>query len=127
MPITIDPIRYLETRSGIVTVTSTFFVSVVANNQAIIPTASVTGKRVRVMGWIAQSVGAVVGSFTLKSASGGTALMAPLTVPPVTAGLSDKLPIIETGYMETNTGEGLYVDVTGAGVNFTIFNIIYTP
>ena len=122
---TLDPIRYLELPTGIATIQTAAVVTAVANNQQLV--AAVSGKRIRVMGWIAQAVGAAVGSFTLKSNSGGTAISAPLTVPVVTAGANEKLPISHTGYMETSTGHGLFTDVTGAGINFTIFYIQYTP
>ena len=121
----VDPLRIYETPSGVVQLTCTPFNGAVANNQSVV--ASASGKRIRVMGWVAQSSTAVVGTMLLKSASGGTALMAPLAVPVITAGSNDKLPVIDSGYFETNTGEGLFCDVTVAAIALTLFYITYTP
>lgn len=97
----------------------------IGNNQQLV--AAMTNIKIRVMGWIAQSNTGTASAFQLKSNSAGTTIMAPLTVPPVTNGLSDKLPIFDSGYMETSAGHGLYVDVTGADLNLTLFYITYSP
>lgn len=88
--------------------------------------AVAAGKRHRVMGWIAQGSGAGVSTFQLKS-SGGAFIMGALAVPGNGAGLNDKLPISNTGYFETLTGEGLQVDIAGAAIQMTVFYITYTP
>ena len=121
----VDPTRMYETPNGVCKLSCAAIVTTVANNQQVV--AAVSGKRIRVMGWLAQSVAAAVGAFTLKSASGGTALMTPLYVPAITAGACEKLPIVDSGYMETVAGEGLFVDVITAAINLDVFYIIYAP
>lgn len=100
----------------------------VANNQALVAALTSPDQIILVVGWIAQGSGAAVGTFQLKSASGGTTIMAPLMVPSNAAGACDKLPINESGYgMATTAGQGLFVDITGAGINLTIFYKSYVP
>lgn len=97
----------------------------VANNQSVV--AAVTGQRILVLGWKANGTTAAVGVMQFKSASGGTMLTHPIVVPSNAAGNSDLLPINDTGWIETNTGEGLFVDITGAAVGLTLFYLTYTP
>lgn len=125
MPIVYDPLRIFETPKGVSQLTAATLAAGVANNQTLV--AAVSGQRVRVMGWIAQSSTAAIGLFSLKDGNAGTVLMQPLAVPVITAGANDKLPIVESGYFETSTGVGLFTDVTTAAVNITIFYIAYTP
>jgi hypothetical protein len=121
----IDPIRYYELlNTGISTIQNGILTGAVANNQQII--AAITGKRHRAMGWIIQSTTGVQGSFVFKSSSGGAAISSSLWAPPNTA-LPYNLEIKDCGYFETNTGEGLFVDVVTAGVYFNVFYLTYTP
>lgn len=120
----VDPVRLYESKE-VCKVQAAFVEATVAANTSVI--AAVSGKRHRVMGWIAQCDTATVGTFQLKSASAGTMLMAPLAAPPVTNGDTHTLPITDSGYMETNTGEGLFVDVVTGAVNLTVFYITYIP
>lgn len=94
-----------------------------ANSQII---AGITGSRIRVMGWKIQSTSAI-GTFQLKSASGGTALTPVFTAPPHTQGESNELLLTNSGYFETNTSEGLFVDVAANAVEFLIFYLTYKP
>lgn len=98
----------------------------VGNDSQVIP--AVTGRRILVMGWKIQS-SAAIGSFQFKSASGGTLLTPVFTSPPNTNGATNDLPVIPNGpgYFETNTGEGLFVDVFTAAQEFLIFYITYKP
>lgn len=121
----LDPTRIFETRSGVSTLKTAQKTLAVGNNQIVI--AAVSGSKLRVMGWVLQSDGAVVGTVVFKSASGGTQLTAPVSVPASTGGTTDKLPIAYCGYFETNTSEGLYADITTAGVLINIFYLEYIP
>lgn len=122
----IDPIRRFQINGQVYTILCTAFSGSIANNQAVV--AAVSGKRTRVFGWKTQARDVAVVSIQLKSASGGTALTPILNIPPYNAGLMDDLPFIDSGYFETNTGEGLYVDIAGTtGAVLLIFYITYTP
>lgn len=97
----------------------------VSNNTLVV--TAVTGKRIRVMGLISQGDGGTVGSFQYKSASGGTMISIPIVSPPTTNGDVLIIPINETGYWETVTGEGLYVDCVTASLNLQTYYVEYTP
>jgi|LakMenE18May11ns_1017448.scaffolds.fasta_scaffold9869298_2 hypothetical protein len=120
-----DPIRLYEINGEVCTVQCATLAAPLALNQTLVP--AVTGKRIRVMGWIAQSGGAVVGAFGLKNGATGAYIMFLKRVPAITDGLIEKLPIVDCGYMETSTGTALGLDVTDAAVNLTVFYIEYTP
>ena len=102
-----------------------FITAGVASDQQII--AAISGQRIRVMGWTANAIGATVGTYLFKSASTGTARTAAITSPSTALALQQLFPITASGYFETNTGEGLFVDVATAAVNITVFYISYTP
>lgn len=97
----------------------------VANDQLVI--TAVAGSRLRICGWIAQGTTAGISTMALKNGSGGSGLIALLSVPPKTNGLSDKLLIFDSGYFETSTGVGVYVDVTDAALALTLFYKVYVP
>ena len=126
---TIDPVRMYEVaRSGsgeVCQLESKGVAPGVANNTQLI--AAVTGKKIRVMGIQAQSQGAAAGAFQLKSNSGGATLTPAMYTPPNTNGAWYQLPVINSGYMETATGHGLFVDVTTTGQSMLISYIVYTP
>lgn len=88
---------------------------------------SVSGERIRVMGWILQSGGTSESNIHFKSASGGTQLTGDQRIPPYTGGANHTLPIAYTGYFETSTGEGLYADVATDSLNGTLFYVTYVP
>lgn len=96
----------------------------IGNNTQLI--AASVGYRHRVMGWIAQGAGGV-SAFTLKSNSGGTVIFPPMNIPSGAAGLDNKLPIVEGGYMETSTGHGLFCDVATTNLYLCLFYITYVP
>lgn len=129
----IDPIRYFEVKGQVcpLLAVANAAIAVANNTQIIAAIPAVAGvsaaKVIRVMGWSLQSTGAGFPSILFKSNSAGTALTAPIFIPSNAAGLSDRLPIIDTGYFETSAGHGLFVDVTVATINSTIFYITYTP
>jgi hypothetical protein len=121
----IDPIRVFQIKGHVSPLKNSSLIHTVGANRQVV--AAVTGQRIRVMGWLAQSTGAAVSNFGLKSASGGTFILAGVVVPMITNGVIDKLPIVETGYCETNTGEGLFVDVITSDLSLNLFYITYTP
>jgi hypothetical protein len=120
-PFILDPGRVFETKGEVAPVLSVGGLFLAGANQQVV--AAVTDKKIRVMGWIAQSDDpAGVATMVLKSASGGTALMAQLTLAASPA--VDKQPIAFPGYFSTNSGEGLFVDITTNGVYLTVFYIL---
>lgn len=120
---TVDPVRKFETKGGVSQLISVPFAAAVGVNQVVY--AAVATQRIRVMGWRAHSNTAALGSWTLKSGTlvtiGGPN-WAPLNTAPV-----DIMPVVDSGYLETDTGFGLLVDVALSAVNFNIFIIVYTP
>lgn len=95
----------------------------VASNQSLV--TGVSNKRVRVVGYAAQSGTATQGVYGFINGSGGSALSS-FVAPPLT--LAPALfPITEHGYFETSTGTGLFLNIATASVSLNIFYIIYTP
>lgn len=122
---TIDPPRLFEMNGVVLPVLTAGLGITAGTNQQVI--AATSGKRIRVMGWIAQGDGGI-GTYLFKSNSGGTQLTGGLYCPNgATAGLHHFFPITNSGYFETSTGHGLFADVATATINFTIFYISYTP
>ena len=119
--IIIDPKRKYEINGQVYPVLSKYSNYTVSNNQLVV--AGVSGYRVLVMGWIIQSLDAAGSAVGFKSASGGTSL-AYIAAPALIDG-PEKQEITDTGWFETNTGEGLYLDVSTFTANITIFYIQY--
>lgn len=120
----VDPIRQFMSNGEVCTLKSAFLAASVANNQSVV--AAVAGKRIRVMGlnWQTAS-GAGAGTMQFKSNSGGSALTPAFQVP--LQPTIDRWPISTTGYFETATGHGLFVDVATQAVTVMVFYIEYTP
>jgi hypothetical protein len=123
MSYTVDPVRIFETKAGVSQLIGAPLNAIIGNNQVIY--AGVTGKRIRVMGWRAHSNTAAIGSWVLKTSSGFA--MGPVSWAPINTAPCDIQPIAECGYMETEIGDGLVVDVAASAVNFIFFIIVYTP
>lgn len=127
MSFTVDPVRTYEFRKGgaseVCTLTSVPGAPGVANNTSLY--AGVAGKKHRLMGMIAQSNGAI-GTLLLKSATGGSTILQTIAIP---ANTSPPLilPITDSGYCETNAGEGIFCDVGTTAINLTLFVCTYTP
>lgn len=120
----IDPARYIEVKNN--NASPMLFAAVtpaVANNTGIV--TGVTGKKIRVHGLVAQSAGAS-GSLLFKSASGGTTIFPSMVMPANTAN-PFVLEIKDSGYFETNAGEGLFVDVATTQIQLLVCYSIYTP
>lgn len=94
------------------------------NNQTVI--AAVTGKRIRVMGFVVQSNTSTQGELEFIDGSGGSLLFQSIHCPPSTA-LPFVLELKDPGYFETTAGTGLFADVVTAAVNATVFYVEYTP
>lgn len=120
----IDPTKKYQINGVASPIKSTYVTTGVANNVTLV--SAVTGKRIRVMGWILQSNGAGLSGVTLKDGSGGATLCT-LNVTPNTNGANDKLPIVDSGYFETTAGTGLFCDVATTSCLATIFYIEYAP
>jgi len=127
-PFTVDPVRKYEFTKGGASRVSQIQCAPkelgTGNNQTVV--TAVSGERIRVMGWRAQGTTSTQGYFYLKSASGGTLLTARWTFPPSTS-LPDILPITDGGYYETNTGEGLFIDITTAALSLDLYYVTYVP
>lgn len=118
---TIDPTKIYEINGNACPVTPLPVVAGVGNNQVLI--AGATGYRHRVMGKeIASQVGLTQLSF--KSASNVKYVS---NVNSIVSGVPYLLPITDSGYYETNTGDPLLVDVATNGFAGTIFYISYKP
>lgn len=116
------PLKFFE-RNGIVyPVVSVPCAFAIGNNQAIV--TGTTGYIVRVVGWHGQSNGAAQGTFIFKSASGGTVLTSAKYLPPNT-NEPWCVPLDDSGYCETVSGQGLYADVTAAAINLDVFVVKY--
>lgn len=113
-------------RNEVTRVLSKPFETTTAANQQVI--AAITGKKIRVMGVLAQSNTAVVGGFNFIDGSGGTELMAGVFVP-VGPGVGGTflLPLNDNGYFETSAGVGLYLNGATDVVKLTVFYIAYVP
>ena len=119
----VDAVRVYEINGQVCPLLAAQATHTVGANRTVV--TGVSGSKIAVMGWIAQTDGAAAGSMQLKSASAGTMLMAPLFVPPSTGGLNDKLPIVDVPYFQTNSGEGLFVDIVTTAISLTVFYLIY--
>jgi len=120
----VDPVKKYQINGEALKILPAVATCVVGTNKLVL--AAITGKIIRVMGWNVSTAGAV-GSFFLKSASGGTAITNVVDVPAATTGYNEFKPIVDSGYCETNVGEGLYADIFTTDIYLTIFYIAYTP
>lgn len=125
-PVMIDPVRIFQVNGEVCQLLCSPKTLTVANNHQIV--AAVAGKKIRVMGWLAQSTNAAIGAFLLKDGSAGTTIVGSHGVPLFSAaGQIDKLPIVDCGYAETTVSVGLYADCTVDIVGLDLFYIAYTP
>lgn len=125
MNIVTDPIRRFELKGEACKLKSVYLQTTVANN--ILVVTGVSGKIIRVMGILADSTAATIAGLTFKSASGGTNILHMVVPANSSATPNALLPITDSGYTETNTGEGLFVDCVTTAANVTLFYIVYTP
>jgi hypothetical protein len=118
------PARIYEDQKDVTPVMSVGIALATGNGRQVI--AAVAGKRIRVMGWIAQSITAV-GQHQFTDGSGGTALTDDHYSPLDTSGTKFDMPVIPSGYFETSTGNGLFADITTQNARLTVFYVLYTP
>ena len=121
-----DPIRTYEVQGQMCPLLSAQASHTAGTNKSLI--TAITGKKIRVMGAKIQSA-AAQGTYSFKSASAGTVLSPAFSAPASTLPPEDWpiQPQGGPGYIETNSGEGLFVDVGTNTVNFLIFYIAYKP
>lgn len=100
--------------------------SVIGIGTNMVAIAAITGKIIRLMGAFLQSNGAASGSISFKNGSAGTTYFN-LNTPPSTNGDYFPMPIVESGYLETSAGVGLYSDVATTAQLANLFYIAYTP
>lgn len=121
----VDPVKKFQVNGDVCQLFTAAAGIGVGNNAAVV--SAVTGKRIRVMGWRIQSQTSAQATYAFKSASGGT-FLTPTRYTPIWGTLIDDiLDVIDSGYFETNTGEGLYVDVTIEAIAVMVFYITYKP
>lgn len=122
---TIDPIRIYQVNGEVCPLKSAFAVVGVSTNTSLI--AALTGRRIRVMGAFISSQGAAVSTFSFKNGSGGTVLFGATAPSNAVATPNIFLPVNESGYVETDTGVGLFCDVATTAAAITVFYIDYIP
>lgn len=129
MSFVVDPLRKYEVNGEVCQLLcQPLTVSTTAANTQVV--AAQTGKKIRVMGWQAQSRGATTTDMLFRSDSGGTQIEGTTTVP--SKGSADEKPFVkpitDSGWFETSTGHALYVTVTGTdGLWLAVYYIVYTP
>ena len=123
--IVVDPRRVFEVKGQVCPLTQAVSNLAIGADQVVV--AAVSGRRIRVMGWLIQSATGVVGTFNFKSGVGGPGIIGVFGAPPITAGVIDKLPIIDPGYAECAVTTALVVDIALAAVNINLFFIAYPP
>lgn len=120
----IDPIRIYEINKQVSTLQTAVFNSAVGANQSVI--AAVTGKRIRIMGMTLQAA-STAGDIIFKSGTSGTNYITCVFKPPALTLPPFLLPVTDSGYCETVTGEPVYADVGTAACYVNLFYITYTP
>ncbi len=114
---------YENSKDGVLPLLNLFASIPVGANQLLI--SAVAGKRVRIMGLLSQTNNAAQGALQFLNGNAGPLLYSYWQ--PTTAQTPEKLPVIDTGYFETSTGNGLYATVITQPIICNIFYIIYTP
>lgn len=117
--------KYETAKDGVCPIISTTVntLAVAANTLLVSPT---TGKRIRVVGGVTSSTGALT-VLNFLSGSGGTSLRI-LTVPLNTVANPNMLLVpSEDDQFETATSTGLYVTNTATTCYLSINYIVYTP
>jgi hypothetical protein len=120
----IDPARYFEIKGQVETLNSHYAQITVGSNYAV--KAGVVGKKIRIMGLIAQGIGGV-SAVVLKDGNGGNFLFGPFNI--ASSGTPDVLflPVVHSGYFETSTGIGVFADCAGVAATINLFYVEYAP
>lgn len=120
----IDPSRYFEIKGQVEPLRAHVANIPVALNTTAL--AAIAGKRIRVMGLMAQGSAAVT-TLTLKNGNAGTSLFGPFNIPSSATPNVLFLPVIDAGYFETSTGVGLFADCAGASTIVNLYYVEYAP
>lgn len=122
----VNSLKKYEVNGQVCPVISAGATHTAGNDRTIV--AAATGKRHRIMGYVAQSAAAgATSGFVIKAAAAGRALNALTEAPASGAGLPFVLAISDAGYDESDTGAALVVDVYVSSLNLTVYYITYTP
>lgn len=123
----ISPPQIYEVNSEVTPVKTAVVTAAVALNQSII--AAITGKRIRVMGLLGfGNATSNVSQIVFKNGTGGSLLTNGIILDNRTVSTkSPVLPVINSGYFETDTGVGLFADVYDVAAAVTVFYIEYKP
>jgi hypothetical protein len=121
----ISPPKVYEVNGEVCPVRSSVVSSVIANNVVVV--AAATGRRVRLMGLMGfANTAAGLSQILFKDGSGGAyitnGILLDINTKP-TLGLI--MPIVDSGYCESSTGNALCVDILSASAAFTVFYIDY--
>lgn len=120
----IDSVRYFQINGQVYPLLSKFLIQAVAANVSLV--AGVAGQSVRVMGYrVASTAAGAVGAAVFLDASGGTIKDALLAPDPAVNNPYER-PVIDTGYFETTSGNGLFLTVQTNSVNVFVNYIQYT-
>ena len=120
------PQKYFKTeKDGVIKVNTALETSGTVGNKTL--ATAVAGKKHRVIGWIAQTANAAIGSYSFTDGSGGANITAPMTAPVNTNGVKDIIEIKPEGCCETSVNIALAVTTVTQPVNLTVFYITYTP
>ena len=117
-----DPVRIYEVSGEVCKLQCKAVSIAVGNNATVI--AGITGRIIRVMGWLAQGDGGV-SKITLKNVSGGATLFGPITVPSSATPSQFSLGVTNPGYFETTSGVGLFADIVTTAAIINVFYIDY--
>lgn len=122
--------KYLQIRdggSGLEPIElKTVAVTLTASTSNIVVVTAVTGKKIRVMGFYCQTNGAANAAISIKDGSGGTAYES--FIAPQNTGLPFVLPVKDSGYWSTTTGNGVYADNGTATAGILVLRYVeYTP
>jgi len=125
MNLILAPAKMYEINGEVTKIFTASASAAVGNNTLV---SGVSGKRIRVHGWDAQTdkASAVPGEYFLSDGSGGTNLTRLLYAPIYTAVPWDKI-FIDAGYFETSTGTALGVTVAVSNVKVQVHYSVYTP
>ncbi len=125
MNVIIAPAKMYEINGEVTKIFTASASAGVGNNTLV---SAVTGKRIRVHGWDAQTdkASGVPGEYFLSDGSGGTNLTRLFYAPIYTAVPWEKL-FVHSGYLETSTSTALGVTVAVSNVKIQVHYSIYTP
>lgn len=120
----ISPVQKYEIRGQVCPVKSAYLLINIGTNNTVV--AAVTGKRIRVMGFIVNG-NAGITNFTFKDGNGASLYsgFGPNAAAPTANPF--QIPIADCGYFETSTGNALTIDVGVAQIIGNVNYIEYTP